>query len=370
MTLPTMLSTTRAEIHLARLGHNVEIIQNRLSGLDLMGVVKANAYGHGAVLVAKSLLEKGIRHLGVATVPEALQLREAGIEASIMVFAPIRAEWVEPATRACLDVVVDSTESLEAAKQTTGRLQCHLKVDTGMGRLGRTPEESLVLLRGIESAPNLDLGSIWTHFAKADEPDSDFTDVQLDRFESLIDGLGGAPAPLHVAASAAVFAHPRSLDASRYSMARVGIALYGLLELPGQEAPPFGLQPVMECISRITSLKHVPAGSPISYGGRWTAPRDTWIATVGAGYADGVSRQLSNVGRVRIGNQIFPIVGTVCMDMFMVDLGPEPGSILTGDDVTLFGQNPPTAFEVADKIDSITYVPVCAISSRVPRLEQ
>ena len=366
----TSLATTRAEIHLERLRSNVAIIQSRMPGLDLMGVVKANAYGHGAVIVAKALLAKNIRHLGVATLPEALELREAGIESSIMVFAPIRADWVDAATRACLDVVIDGPESLEAAKRTTGRLRCHLKIDTGMGRLGRTPEESLTQLKEIESASNLDLGSIWTHFARADEPESDVTDMQLDRFESFIDGLGGAPAPLHVAASAAVFAHPRAVDAGRYAMARVGIALYGLLDMPGQERPAFGLQPVMECVSRITSLKRVSTDTPISYGGRWTAPRDTWIATVGAGYADGLSRQLSNKGRVRIGHQTFPIVGTICMDMFMVDLGPEPGNIGTGDDVTLLGHSSPTAFEVADHMDSIPYVPVCAISSRVPRLER
>ena len=362
------LATTRAEIHLDRLRSNVEIIQGHLAGLDLMGVVKADAYGHGAVTVAKALIGKNIRHLGVATLPEALELRKAGIETSITVFAPVRADWVDAATRIGLDVVVDGPESLAAALLTRGRLRCHLKVDTGMGRLGRAPEQSLSVLRGIESAGNLDLGSIWTHFARADEPDSDFTQVQLDHFESFMDDLGGAPAPLHVAASAAVFAHPRAVDASVYSMARVGIALYGLLDMPGQPRPPFGLQPVMEFVSRITSLKRVPAGSPVSYGGRWTAPRNTWIATVGAGYADGVSRRLSNAGRVRIGGRFFPMVGTVCMDMFMVDLGPEPGEIRVGDDVQVFGQVDPTAFEVADHMDSITYVPVCAISSRVPRL--
>lgn len=334
----------------------------------MMGVVKADAYGHGAVSVASTLVSLGVKHLGVATVPEAMALRKAGIEANIMVFAPLRSDWVNAATDGCLDVVIDSEESFAAAMSTRGRLRCHLKVDTGMGRLGRTPSDSVSLLRGIEQANQLDLGSVWTHFARADEPASDFTDRQLSAFEAFIDGLGGAPAPLHVAASAAVFGHPRSVDASRYHMTRVGIALYGLLDVPGRPRPETGLQPVMDVVSRITSLKRVPAGTPISYGGRWSAPRDTWIATVGAGYADGVSRHLSGKGDVRIGANRYPVVGTVCMDMFMVDLGVDPGNIRVGDEVLLFGAAGPTAFDVADHTDSITYVPVCAVTSRVPRV--
>ena len=360
-------SHTRALIHADRLAGNLATIREQAPGIDILGVVKANAYGHGARHVASRLSELGVRHFGVATLAEALDLRAHSIEGSIMVFAPLAHHWVEAATRACLDVVVDSPDSLDAAATTEGRLRCHLKVDTGMGRLGRGADESTGLLRAIEHHGSLDLGSVWTHFARADEPDSDFTDRQLDRFEAFVDGLGGAPAPLHVAASAAVFAHPRAVDPSRYQWARVGIALYGLLDLPGAR-PPQGLQPVMELVSRITHLKRVEAGTPISYGSRWTAAQDTWIATVGAGYADGVSRQLSNTGHVAIGGRRFPMVGTVCMDMFMVDLGPDRESIRVGDEVRLFGATSPTTFEVADRMDSITYVPVCAVSARVPRV--
>ncbi len=380
MSISDAPANTQAIVHLDRLRHNVAIVRDAMPGLDLMGVVKANAYGHGAKEIARELVDLGAPHLGVATVPEAISLRKAGIEASIMVFAPIREDWVAAATEWCLDVIVDGPESLSAAKQTTGRLRCHLKVDTGMGRLGRSPSESVAVLRGIELASNLDLGSVWTHFARADEPDSDFTDRQLDAFEAFIDDLGGAPAPLHVAASAAVFAHPRSVDASKYGVARVGIALYGLLDLPsefrqgeyrpGGDRPGFGLRPVMDVVSRVTSLKRVPAGTPISYGSRWSAPTDTWIATVGAGYADGVSRLLTNRGEVRIGARRFPIAGTVCMDMFMIDIGPDRGDVRVGDPVLLFGEDGPTAFEIADLTDSITYVPVCAVSERVARIHQ
>lgn len=359
-------SATRAHIHLDRLRSNVQAIQQRMPGLDMMGVVKADAYGHGSVAVATALRDMGIRHFGVATVGEAASLRAAGIEESIMVFAPLSPPHVKASTALCLDVVIDSTESLEAARGTDGRLRCHIKVDTGMGRLGRTPEDSIDIVRGIEADTRLDMGSIWTHFARADEPDHPMTGQQISRFMDFIETLGGAPAPLHVAASAGVFAHPDSIDPNLFSMARVGIALYGLLDLPGAR-PPSPLSPVMEFSSTVTSLKHVSAGTPISYGSRWKAPAETWIATVGAGYADGVSRTLSGKGRVRIGNELYPIVGTVCMDMFMVNLGKNPFEVRVGDNAILFGKSAPTAFEVADHMDSITYVPVCAVSSRVPR---
>ena len=367
-TIDPSLATTRAIIHLDRLRANVDTIRTRMPGIRMMGVVKADAYGHGAIAVARVLEDAGIEHLGVATVAEGLHLRREGIETAIMVFAPIRPDWVTAATTACLDIVVDGGESVRAAASSAGRLRCHLKVDTGMGRLGRVPKDAVDVLRAIEHAPNLDLGSIWTHFARADEPDSDATDRQMDRFDAFISGLGGSPAPLHVAASAGVFAHPRSVDPSRYDLARVGIAMYGLLDLPDREPTATGLQPVMELVSRVTALKKVSAGTPVSYGSRWTAPRDTWIATVGAGYADGVSRHLSNVGAVRIRSGVYPIVGTVCMDMFMVDIGPEEGMVDLGDDVILFGAQGPTAFDVARQTDSITYVPVCAVSARVPRM--
>jgi alanine racemase len=363
---PASLAPTRALIHADRLRANLADIRRQAPGLPVLGVVKADAYGHGATEVVRILQAEGVDRFGVATIPEALRLRQAGVQSPILVFAPLSAAGVEAATEACLDVVVDSEESLDAASRTSGQLRCHLKVDTGMGRLGRTPSASVPLLQAIEAHPSLDLGSVWTHFARADEPESDFTDRQLDQFESFIDGLGGAPAPLHVAASAAVYVHPRSVDPSRYAMVRVGIALYGLLDLPG--GPPPGLQPVMDFVSRITHIKKVPAGTPVSYGGRWTSRQATWIATVGAGYADGVSRHLSNKGAVRIGRRICPIVGTVCMDMFMVDLGPDPESTSVGDTVHLFGSTHPTAFDVARWSESITYTAVCAVSGRVPRI--
>jgi len=239
-----------------------------------------------------------------------------------------------------------------------------------MGRLGLNTHASEALIQAVDQSPSTFLSSIWTHFANADEPESDFTQIQFDRFMGLMKKMGGAPAPLHCAASAAAYSFPPSIDANLMAKARIGIALYGLLDLPAGRTPT-GLQPILEFVSSVSSIKTVMAGTPISYGSRWITGRETRIATVAVGYADGIPTLLSNKGQVRIGGQLFPIVGKVCMDMFMVDLGPESDDSLPvriGDHVTLYGMNSPTCFEVADLCSSITYVQVCGISNRVPRI--
>jgi len=358
--------STVATIHLDRLRTNVQAIRARIPGLEMMGVVKADAYGHGSVAVSRTIADMGIESLGVATVAEGIHLRMAGLSLPITVFAPPLADRIKHYDEFDLDIIVDSDSSLSILEKSGIRAKCHLKVDTGMSRLGQTPADSKDLLHRIEAGSRLSLDSVWTHFARADEPDEEFTSFQLRLFEDFIDSLGGAPAPLHVAASAAVFAHPNSIDPARYSMARIGIALYGLLDLPGQP-PPEGLQPIMEFTSRVSAIKRVKAGTPVSYGARWRAPSDTYIATISAGYADGVQRNLVNRGSVRIGKAQYPIRGTVCMDMFMVDIGDNEGQIEVGDAVTVFGSDAPTAFDIARQAETITYVVSCAVSPRVRR---
>jgi len=242
-----------------------------------------------------------------------------------------------------------------------------------MGRLGGNAAQATSLVRGIEQESSIELASVWTHFARADEAGEDFTALQTQRFQEFIESLGGAPAPLHVAASAAIYNHPETIDASVYSMARVGIAMYGLLDLPAdvggeRQAPPEPLLPVMEFSSRVCAIKRVPAGTPISYGTLWKSDRETTIATISAGYADGVLRDLSPGGHVRIGHDLYPIRGRICMDMMMVDIGENDSNIRVGDSASIFGAQKPTCFDVADHASSITYVAVCSISSRVPRV--
>jgi len=335
----------------------------------MIGVVKANAYGHGSVEVSKRLERHGIKKIAVATVAEAVSLRQAGISADIMVFAPPMADRIGLYHEWNLEAIVDSELSLSVIENFKRPLVSHIKVDTGMGRLGQAPTASEDLIRAVDRSPMALMSSIWTHFSNADVPDSDFTAIQFERFMQLMKALGGAPAPLHSAASASAFSYDPSIDPSLMSFARIGIALYGLLDLP-PERPPEGLLPVMEFVSTVSAIKTVPAGTPISYGMRWTSPTETRIATISAGYADGVPRPLTNKGTVRIGGRMYPMVGTVCMDMFMVDLGPESESaseVAVGDKAIIFGLNSPTCFEVADLCSSITYVQVCGVSGRVPR---
>ncbi len=366
--MPT--ASTTATIHLERLRSNVATIRDRMPGIEMMGVVKADGYGHGSVAISLELEKMDVGVLGVATVSEGVLLRNAGITTRIIVFAPPLPDRIDFYNTYDLELVIDSEKSLEVALSAGVSARCHLKIDTGMGRLGEYEKKATDILRRIERDRLLRLSSAWTHFARADEAEDSFTDVQLQRFTDFIDALGGAPAPLHVAASAAVFTRPETVDASYFSMARVGIALYGLLDIEN-ERPPSGLTPVMELTSRIVAIKQVPAGTPISYGARWRADKETRIATISAGYADGLPRALSNRGSVRIAGELFPIVGTVCMDMIMVDLGSQENSahdVRIGDDVSLFGAEAPTCFDVADQASTITYVPVCAVSSRVPRI--
>ena len=360
---------SKSIVHMDRLEQNVRTVRDRMPGIELIGVVKANAYGHGSVRVSSKLSELGVSKLSVATLSEAVLLRKQDISSDIIVFAPPTRDTIAWYEKYDLQPIVDSAETISIVEQAGSTMDVHLKVDTGMGRLGVPPNEASRWIQKVETHSRMNLASVWTHFARADEPAEDFTRIQFDRFMALISEMGGAPAPLHVAASASVFAFPDSVDPSMMSMARVGIALYGLLDLPG-ERPPEGLSPVMDFVSCVSAIKTVAPNTPISYGSRWKAPTTRRIATVAAGYADGVPRALSKRGRVRIQNTLCPIAGTVCMDMFMVDLG-EPSEwnakITVGTPVQIFGLESPTCFEVADQAKTITYVPVCGISERVQR---
>ncbi len=331
-----------------------------------MGVVKANAYGHGAVRIAETLREEGVHNFAVATVPEAIQLREAGIDDTILVLAAPLPAYLPAYIEHDLEVTVPSkaiAEAVTSVARTRGPLRVHLKVDTGMGRLGCTPEEAPTLISMLERAPGVTLSGLWTHFATEDGPDAD---TQQKRFGAMLAALGGPPAPVHVKSSGVLLAkNAYSLDDS---FVRMGLALYGLID-PTRFPAAVGLRPLLTFMSRVTQVKTVPPSTAISYGGTWRATEYTRIATVGAGYGDGYPRVLSNRAVAGLGGRRCPVVGVVCMDMTMIDAGPPDGpAVSPGDPVVLFGEGGPSAIESAQWAGTITYELCCRIAPRVPRI--
>ncbi len=361
-----------ALIDLAAFEANVAAIRGTLRpGVKLLAVLKADAYGHGAPLLAEAALKAGAFMLGVATPAEGIELRRHGIEAPILVLGPTRPALAEEILRHGLEHVVfdrELAESLSGAAFACGRkARIHLKVDTGMGRLGLWPEEVSEFLRWAEGLKGLELVGLMTHLACADRTDDPQNQAQLRRFASLVDGLGGVRERLiiHCANSAATINHPEA----HWDMVRVGIALYGsppARELEGR----LPLKPVMSWRSRIVQLKSHREGSAIGYGGTYRTRGGCRIATLAVGYGDGYSRRLSNRGEVLIHGKRAPVVGRVSMDLITVDVShiPEAGP---GDEVVLLGsQGEGTlgAGELSELLDTIPYELYCSVGKRVPRI--
>jgi len=375
MTLDAATRSVWSEIDLDAVRANVTALRELAAPAEFLAVVKANAYGHGAVPVARAALEAGASWLGIARVEEAVQLRDAGIEARIMLLS-------EPAPAAVADVVAhDITpvvyteagiDSLAKGVIDAGRtrpLPVHLKVDTGMHRVGCTPADAVALARLVDTRDQLELAGVCTHLAVADEPDDSYTPEQLERFDAVLDALDAAgllPPLVHAANSAGMLVHPRA----RHSLVRVGIAMYGLPPAPALHGHGgVVLQPVMSLRARVTMVKELPAGARLSYGLRYELDRASRIATVPAGYADGVPRNLGlHGGEVLIGRRRLPIAGVVTMDQLLVDVGDAP--VAAGDEVVLIGRQGAeeiTATEWAQHLGTINYEIVTGIGARVPR---
>ena len=371
---PTESAPLRAEIDLGAVRHNVRTLARMADPARPLGVVKADAYGHGAVRVARALVEEGVRHLAVATVGEGAELREAGVEVPILVFAAPLREQIPAYARLGLAVTVSSAEvarHVAEAARTHGPIAAHLKVDTGMHRLGVRPEDTRETVRALREAPGVSLDAIWTHLATADG-DLAFAHRQLDAFDALADSLGDLAPPLYHVANGPMLVRMGERAARPGTLVRLGGVLYGLAssrELwPSVEAA--GLQPAMRLVSRVVHLQAVAAGESVSYGRTWTAPGDRRIATIAAGYADGLPRALSNTGRVGIGGATYPIAGRVCMDMILVDLGPpggRGGDVRIGDEAVLFGRGGPAILDQSEAARTMPYELTCALGSRVQR---
>ena len=362
-----------AEVDLDAIRHNAAWLSALVAPSKLCAVVKAFGYGHGPVRVAEAALSGGAAWLAVATVEEGVQLRQAGITEPVLLLS-------EPVPGAMADVIAWSltptlytAEGVAAAARAvasygTGPLSVHVKVDTGMHRVGAHPAEAIELARIAAAEPGLRLEGLMTHLAVADEPEDPYTERQLAAFRAVVDELaagGIVPPMLHAANSAGALAFPEA----RLDMVRCGIALYGLAPATALIASCKPLRPAMALKARVSYAKTVEAGERVSYGLRYRLERAGTVATVPIGYADGVPRRLAEAGgQVLIGGHRHPIAGSVTMDQITVDCGD--GEVKPGDEVVLLGRQGGeqiTAWEWAERLETIAYEVVCGVSSRVPR---
>ncbi|MGH9032779.1 MAG: alanine racemase [Acidimicrobiia bacterium] len=376
MTEPLLTRRVWGEVDLGALRGNVARLCETAAPAQLLAVVKANGYGHGAHEVARAAVDAGARWLGVATVWEGVELtrRRPRLPVPILVLSePTNTVAAEAVVARGLTPVVytlPGIERLAKAMVDVGArdpLPVHLKVDTGMHRVGCVPDEAVVLAETIAARDELALEGVCTHFAVADEPDNPYTPAQITRFEAVVAALGSRglrPRLVHASNSAGLLAFP---DA-RYDLVRVGIALYGVPPVRAL-ADRVPLEPVLTIKARVSHVQWLDAGERVSYGLRYTLPARARIATVPVGYADGVPRNLGlRGGEVLVGGHRHPIAGTVTMDQLLVDVGE--AEVRVGDEVVLIGRQGDeqvTALEWAEHLETIGYEIVCGIGSRVPR---
>ncbi|MDR3673638.1 MAG: alanine racemase [Holophaga sp.] len=372
-----MLYQTHIRIHLENIRRNLEGIRKAIGPTrKLLIAVKGNAYGHGAVEVSRMAQQLELADwLGVATVPEAISLRQAGVRLPILKFSPAFSEEMAAAVTngvtlaVCEKANISSLQAVCAALGIRGRV--HLKVDTGMGRVGVSPEQAGEMAHFIEQdCPDLDLEGLFTHLpASDDQAQAAYTGDQITRFKAILarieTTLGRTLGLVHCCNSGGVLGH----EAGWLSMVRPGIMVYG--HYPDESTPrSIPLYPGMSFRSRISFVKEVAKGTSIGYGRSWTAPEATWIGTLSVGYADGFNRLFSNRGRVLVNGRSYPVVGRVCMDQTMIDLGPET-EVRVGDEVILIGRSGAleiTVEEWAKALGTITYEVTCQINSRVERI--
>ncbi|HEV2888514.1 MAG TPA: alanine racemase [Jatrophihabitans sp.] len=364
---------TEAVVDLAAIAANVATLKSNTAA-ELMAVVKADGYGHGMVASARAALVGGASWLGVAMLEEALTLRAAGITEPVLawLWTPGEAEALRAALAAGVDISVASEQGLDLVVATATELgsaaRVHLKIDTGLSRNGCTAADWPRLLEATAKAAAtgvIETTGIWSHFVYADSPGHPTIARQIERFGAALDtarGHGVVPQLRHLANSAGTLTLPQC----HFDLVRPGVAIYGLSPVP--DKGDFGLVPAMTLRTSLAAVKRIPAGEGVSYGHQYVTERETTVALVPVGYADGVPRAATNVGPVAIGGHRYTISGRVCMDQFVVDIGDAEAS--AGDEVVLFGPGTggePTAQDWADVLDTIHYEIVTRVGSRVPR---
>ncbi len=367
--------TTRAEVDLLAFRQNFQSLKNYLNPqTKIMAVIKADGYGHGAVPCARIAVDCGADYLGAGVIEEGIELRESGLSTPVLVLGSIFPNEAEDLVHHNLATIVCTLPLAKAlskeAKKQNKTVSVHIKVDTGMNRLGVTPENLSGLLDSISSLPNLKIEGVSTHFSSADDEDSSFTRAQLEKFRSVLPMLEKENVPIiHCANTSALFKYPES----HFNMVRPGLILYGALPSPSLQSvlnrQEKIFKPVMQWKSQVILVKNIAKGQPISYSGSFTTQKDSLVATLPIGYADGLHRTLSNNMEVLIRGKRAPQIGNICMDMTLIDV-TEIQDVQAGDEVVLFGEQEGQMIsveEMAEKGKTIPYEILCNVGKRVPR---
>lgn len=372
------LSQTRpvwVEINLDNLAHNIREVRKKVEGSTIiMAVVKANGYGHGSIDVAKTFLSNGANRLGVAILSEGIELRKGNIDSPILILGYTPPQQYDKVLGYNLIQTIYSYDDAEKLSSKAVEMDkeaiIHIKIDSGMGRIGFLPNEQTIDdIQRISKLPNIKIEGIFTHFAKADETDKSYSRTQFQRFTNVVDSLKEKKINIpikHVSNSAAI------IDLPEYNLdiVRPGIILYGYYPSREMDRDKIDLKPAMTLKARVSYIKTVPKGEGISYGQIFTTEKESVIATLPIGYGDGYSRMLTNKGNVFINGMRVPIVGKICMDQLMIDV-TNVNNVKIGDEAVLFGYGVDGCIhvdEIADYLGTINYEIVCMVGRRVPRV--
>lgn len=363
-----------AEINLNNLEYNIRQIQHKAGNAEIIGVVKADGYGHGAAEVSRVLLKNGVKTLAVATLQEAIALREKGFGCPVIMLGLTPDLFVGALLKYEITPVTSSygnASAISKAAVSAGKIiEVFVAVDTGMGRIGYLPENEIIEeCKKINDLPGLKIKGLFSHFATADEKDKTFAEQQLSRFNIVYEKLIGAGinVPVRTMANSAAI---MEIPASHFEAVRPGIVLYGCYPSPEVDRNLLPIKPVMSVKANIIHLKKVPSGFSVSYGRRFTTDRESLIATLALGYADGYPRYLTGKGRVIVNGVYAPVVGTICMDQCMIDVSDVP-DVKLGDEVVVMGSQGALSIladEIGEKTGTINYEVVCAFGQRLPKI--
>ncbi len=366
---------TWVEIDLPALRHNLSALKKRVGPqTKILGIVKANAYGHGDFEVSRALLNNGVEMLGIAVLEEGIQLRGKGVQAPLLLLGGAFEGQIEAVIRHNITPTVYDAKLTEALSRQAHHfhttIKVHVYVDTGMGSIGVKHDKAADFVQFVKNLKNLPIEGIYTHCSSSDEKDSAFTHLQIQRFRDVLNALhaAGIDIPLkHIANSGAILGYPEAY----FTMVRPGLSLYGLY--PSEDVSrDIGLKPVMSFKTRIIHIKEMDAGDAVGYGRGYSITKPTRVATLPVGYADGYNRLLSNQGKVIIRGRKSPIIGRVCMDQCFVDV-TDIKEVSVGDAVVLYGSQGEETISIesiAKQLNTIPYEVSCNISKRVPRLTQ